>query len=71
MARLTTAQRNRLPRSAFALSGRRFPVHDVPHARNALARASQFASPREQAIIKAKVRRKFPGIDVNSGKKGK
>ena len=64
MARLTTAGRKGLSDSAFALSGRRFPIHDASHARNALARASQFASPSEQATIKRKVRARFPGIEV-------
>lgn len=41
MAVLTTAKRNKLPGKSFALSGRRYPVHDKAHARNALARAKQ------------------------------
>lgn len=32
MATLSTAARDRLPTSAFALSGRRFPIPDQPHA---------------------------------------
>lgn len=38
--RLTAAQRRRIPSSSFALSGRRYPVHNCSHARNALSRAS-------------------------------
>jgi len=68
MARLTAAERKRLPDSAFALWGRRFPIHDKARARNALARGAQFASPSEQATIKRKVRARFPGIEVDSDK---
>lgn len=39
--KLTTAERNALPASAFALPGRRYPIPDASHARNALARASE------------------------------
>ena len=42
MAKLTAKKRNALPDSAFAGPGRSFPVQDASHARNALARASQF-----------------------------
>lgn len=41
MSELSTKERNKLPDSAFALPGRRFPIHDKSHARNALARASE------------------------------
>ncbi len=42
MAKLTTKQRNKLPKSDFGLPGREaYPMPDKSHARNALARASQ------------------------------
>ena len=41
MSKLTTAERNALPDSAFALPGRRYPIPDATHARDALARASE------------------------------
>ena len=41
MATLTTARRKNLPSSDFALPGRRYPVEDKAHARDAKARASQ------------------------------
>jgi hypothetical protein len=63
MARLKAAQRNALPDSAFAGPHRSFPINDPSHARNALARASQF-HPELKAKIAAKVRRKFPSIAV-------
>ena len=66
MARLTTAARNRLPASAFAVSGRRYPIEDRAHARNALARVSQFGSPAEKAAVRAKVHRKYPNMGKRS-----
>ena len=64
MARLTTKARKALPTSSFAGPGRSYPVEDKAHARAALSRASQFASPALKARIKAKVKRKYPSIAV-------
>lgn len=64
MAKLSTKARNALPASAFAGPDRSYPIENPSHARNALARASQNASPELQAKIKAKVRRKYPSIHV-------
>lgn len=72
MADLTAKQRNKLPRSSFALPGKgegksgkgsgSYPIPDASHARNALARVSQHGSPAEKAAVRAKVKAKFPGI---------
>lgn len=68
MAKLSYSQRKSLPKKDFALPSTRnkgkggYPIPDKAHARNALARAAQFASPEEAAEIRAKVRAKFPGI---------
>ena len=64
MAKLTAKRRNALPDSAFAGPGRSFPVNDPSHARNAMARASQF-HPELKAKIRAKVHRKFPDIKID------
>lgn len=64
MAKLTAKTRNALPASSFAGPGRSYPIEDASHARNALARAAQHASPELQAKIKAKVKRRFPNIAV-------
>jgi hypothetical protein len=63
MAKLTAKRRNALPSSAFAGPDRSFPIQDPSHIRNALARASQF-HPELKAKIKAKVHKKFPGIEM-------
>ena len=63
MAELTTKKRNALPKSSFAIPGKRaYPVFDKPHARNALARVAQHGSSAEKAQVRAAVARKFPGI---------
>lgn len=64
MAKLTATKRDALPASTFAGPDRSYPIPDASHARNALARASQNAGPDLKAKIRAKVRKKFPGIDV-------
>src|SRR6185312_12660366 len=65
MARLTYAQRKALPKSDFAVPSTRnggkggYPIPDVSHARNALARVSEFGSPAEKAEVRAKVHREY------------
>jgi hypothetical protein len=62
MAKLTTKGRKALPTSAFAVKGRKYPIEDKAHARNALSRVSQFGSPAEKSAVRSKVKRKYPGI---------
>ena len=62
MAKLTTKARNAIPSKAFALPGRRYPIEDASHARNALARVSQHGSSAEKAKVRSAVHRKYPGI---------
>jgi len=64
MAKLKAKTRNALPNSAFAGPDRSYPIEDESHARNALARASQHASPELKAKIRAKVKRRYPNIKV-------
>lgn len=66
MARLKAATRNKLPAADFALGGRKYPIEDKSHARNALSRVSQFGTPAQKAQVRAKVHQKFPSI----GRKG-
>jgi hypothetical protein len=62
---ISAAKRKRLPSSSFGLPGqKKYPVDTPARARNALARAAQNASPSEQAQIKSKVKKKYPGIKV-------
>jgi hypothetical protein len=62
MATLTAAKRNSLPTKTFALPGRRYPINDPNHARNALARVSQYGTPAEKAAVRSKVHAKYPSI---------
>jgi hypothetical protein len=62
MAKLTTADRGKIPTGEFALPGRRYPVEDEAHARNALSRVAQDGTPAEKATVRRKVRRLFPGL---------
>jgi hypothetical protein len=69
MARLSSGQRQKLPRKDFALPGKgegpkgsgsgSYPIPDASHARNALARS---AGKPVAAKVRAKVRARFPGI---------
>jgi len=67
MAKLTTKARNAIPDSNFALPGRRYPIENASHARNALARVAQNGTEQEKAIVRAKVKRKYPLIKMDSG----
>jgi hypothetical protein len=62
VAKLTAKRRNALPAKSFAGPDRSYPIPDASHARNALARASQNATPDLKAKIRAKVHKKFPDI---------
>lgn len=64
MAKLTTATRNKIPTKDFALGGRRYPIEDASHARNALARVSQHGTSAEKSRVRAKVHAKYPGIGM-------
>ena len=69
---LTAGERQRMPKSDFALPGRgegpkgagsgSYPIPDANHARNALARVAQHGSSSEKSEVRAAVHRKFPGI---------
>ena len=41
MAKLSYKERKALPDNVFALPGRKYPIPDASHARDALARASE------------------------------
>jgi hypothetical protein len=68
MAKLTYGQRKAMPKSEFALPAKKnggkggYPIEDKDHARNALARVSQFGSPSEKKKVRAAVHHKYPSI---------
>lgn len=62
MAQLTAAARKKIPTKSFALPGRRYPIEDKSHARNALARVSGNGRPAEKKRVKAAVHKKYPSM---------
>jgi len=72
MAVLTTKKRKKLSKKSFAVPGKRaYPIHDMAHARNALARVAQHGSPSEQSRVKSAVYKKYPGLKKRAQKRGK
>lgn len=63
MAVLTTKKRKSLPKTSFALPvERKYPINDIAHARNALARVSQYGTLAEKKKVRAAVYKKFPTL---------
>ena len=62
MTKLTAATREGLSERSFALAGRRYPIEDIAHARNALARVSQDGTPAEQEEVRRKVHERYPEL---------
>lgn len=60
--KLDAATRNALPDKAFALPGRKYPIHDASHARDALSRVAADGTSHEQRVVKVAVAKRFPGI---------
>jgi hypothetical protein len=55
--------RDKLPKSAFALpEEEKYPIPDIEHARNALARVAQNGSAAEQKKVRAAVEKKYPSL---------
>ena len=67
MAKLTPKARKAIPTGEFALQGRRYPIEDASHARNALARVSQHGTAQEKSTVRAKVHAKYPKIGEQHG----
>jgi hypothetical protein len=60
---LTTEGRKHIADTNFALpSERKYPIHDISHARNALARVAQHGTSEEQSKVQAAVYRKYPSL---------
>lgn len=61
---LSSSDRASLPKGAFAIPSKApgsgsYPIPDISHARNALARSS---GKPEEAAVKAAVYRRYPGL---------
>lgn len=69
MATLNAKQRNALPSSSFVFpKTKRYPIHDLAHAKAALARVAQFGTPAEQATVRRLVYARYPQLKPDSGK---
>ena len=70
---LSAAERRALPNKDFALPGKgegpqgkqagSYPIPDEKHARSALSLVAQHGTAAEKATVRAKVKKKFPGIE--------
>lgn len=60
---LTSRGRNQISGKNFVFEKeRRYPIHDISHARNALARVAQHGSSAEQAEVKREVYNRYPSL---------
>ncbi len=62
MAKLTKKTRAAIPTKSFAGPARSYPIENASHARNALARVSEYGDPALQARVRAAVHRKYPSL---------
>ena len=62
MAKLTSRGRKQIKDKNFALPGRRYPIYDRSHAKNALARVAQYGTPEEKKKVRAAVYKKYPSL---------
>jgi hypothetical protein len=64
MGKLSTKQRKAMPQAEYALPGKRFPLNDASHARNAISGATRSEragniTPAQAATVKSKARAKL------------
>ncbi len=60
---LTTKARDALKDSEFAIPEKRaYPIQDIAHARNALARVDEFGTDDEKSRVHEAVSRRYPGL---------
>lgn len=73
--KLTTAGRRRLGKGSFAIKDGdrpgvkgRYPIQDIAHARNALARVAQHGTAEEKRKVRAAVTKKYPSLKKKKAK---
>lgn len=60
---LTTKARKHLKGSSFVFpKERKYPIHDLAHARNALSRVSANGTPSEKKKVRSAVYAKYPAL---------
>lgn len=61
---LSYEERQALPDQDFAIQkNRRYPIHNEEHARNALARVTQYGTVSEQRAVREAVAERYPSIE--------
>jgi len=67
--KLTYQQKQNLPKKSFVYPGKRkYPIEDLAHARNALARVSANGTPAEKKAVRSAVAKKFPQIQMSKAR---
>jgi hypothetical protein len=72
---LTTAAREHIKKKNFAIperpkgEGGSYPIEDIAHGRNALARVHQHGTPEEIARVESKVYAKYPALRAHKAQK--
>tara|TARA_X000000950_G_scaffold232704_1_gene281844 strand:- start:1615 stop:1872 length:258 start_codon:yes stop_codon:yes gene_type:complete len=65
MARLTYKKRKALPAGVFVFKKeRRYPIHDINHARSALSMVARFGDEKEKKKVRAAVYRRYPELKI-------
>lgn len=65
---LTAKGRKQISPSNFVFPAqKKYPIHDLAHARNALARVAQYGTSEEQAKVREAVYRKYPALKDRNG----
>lgn len=58
-----SANRKKLKKSSFALpKDEKYPIPDIAHARNALARVAQHGTADEQKKVRKAVEKRYPSL---------
>jgi hypothetical protein len=66
LIKMSAEAREELPKKDFAVPGKeKYPIPDLAHARNALARVSQHGTPAEREMVRRKVYAKYPELKEN------
>lgn len=77
-SKMTAAKRRQLPASSFGLPNKNpkvkgakgdYPIDTPGRAQNALGKSKRFATPTQQATIKKRVAKKYPGMKIAGAKK--
>ena len=70
MARLTYKKRKSLSSKSFVFpKERRYPIHDINHARSALAMVARFGDVLEKKRVRAAVYRRYPELKIRAEKR--